>query len=66
MLETILRLIRVTLVVTPVRIRLEGQSLLNRVDWSTTEPAPAEIKPLLQQPVVVEQAGSRNQEAHEL
>ena len=41
-------------------------NILNRVGWGTAESTPAEIKPLLQQPVVVEQAGSRNQEAHEL
>jgi putative transposase len=43
-----------------------ARNVLNRVGWGTVESTPAEIKPLLQQPVVVEQAGSRNQEAHEL
>jgi putative transposase len=42
-----------------------ARNVLNRVGWGTAESTPAEIKPLLQQPVVVEQAGSRNQEAHE-
>jgi putative transposase len=43
-----------------------ARNVLNRVGWGTAESTPAEIKPLLQQPIVVEQAGSRNQEAHEL
>jgi putative transposase len=43
-----------------------ARNVLNRVGWGTAESTPAEIKPLLQQPVVVEQAGSRNQEAHTL
>jgi len=43
-----------------------ARNVLKKVGWGTAESAPAEIKPLLQQPVVVEQAGSRNQEAHEL
>jgi putative transposase len=42
-----------------------ARNVLSRVGWGTAESTPAEIKPLLQQPVVVEQAGSRNQEAHE-
>ncbi len=43
-----------------------ARNVLKKVGWGTAESTPAEIKPLLQQPVVVEQAGSRNQEAHEL
>jgi putative transposase len=43
-----------------------ARNVLNRVGWGTAESTPAEIKSLLQQPVVAEQAGSRNQEAHEL
>jgi putative transposase len=43
-----------------------ARNVLNRVGWGTAESTPTEIKPLLQQPIVVEQAGSRNQEAHEL
>jgi putative transposase len=42
-----------------------ARNVLNRVGWGTAESTPAEIKPLLQQPVVVKQAGSKNQEAHE-
>ncbi|MGA3296828.1 MAG: hypothetical protein ABSD41_05190 [Candidatus Bathyarchaeia archaeon] len=43
-----------------------ARNVLNRVGWGTAESTPAEIKPLLQQRVVVEEAGSRNQEVHEL
>jgi transposase len=43
-----------------------ARNLLNRLGWGTAVSTPAEIKPLLQQPVVVEEAVSRNQEAHEL
>jgi putative transposase len=41
-------------------------NVLNRVGWGTAEFTPAETRPLLQQPAVVEQAGARKQEAHEL
>ncbi|MGA2462628.1 MAG: transposase [Candidatus Bathyarchaeia archaeon] len=43
-----------------------ARNILKKVGWGTAESTRAEIKPLLQQPVVVKQAGSRNQEAHEL
>lgn len=41
-------------------------NVLNRVGWGTAESTPAETRPLLTQPVVVEQAESRKQEAHGL
>jgi putative transposase len=43
-----------------------ARNVLKRVGWGTAEFTPAETGPLLQQPVVVKQAGSRKQEAHEL
>jgi len=41
-------------------------NILNRVGWGTAELTPAEIQPLLRPCVVAEQAGSKNQEAHDL
>ena len=41
-------------------------NILNRVGWGTAELTPGEIQPLLRPCVVVEQAGSKNQEAHDL
>ena len=41
-------------------------NVLNRVGWGTAESTPAETKPLLRPCVVAEQAGSKNQEVHEL
>ena len=41
-------------------------NVLNRVGWGTAESTPGEIQPLLRPCVVAEQAGSKNQEAHDL